>query len=57
MSLIFLSCGGDKYQTGSRITRESGVLNLLEPSDNVMVDRGFDNSDIVPSDVKVKMFC
>lgn len=22
-----------------------------------MVDRGFDNSDIVPSDVKVKMFC
>lgn len=37
------------------ITRESGVLNLLEAGDNVMVDRGFDISDIVPEGVTVNM--
>ena len=37
------------------ITRESGVLNLLEAGDNVMVDRGFDISDIVPDGVTVNM--
>ena len=38
-----------------QITRESGVLDLLEAGDNVMVDRGFDISDIVPEGVTVNM--
>ena len=38
-----------------QITRESGVLDLLEPGDNVMVDRGFDISNIVPNGVSVNM--
>ena len=38
-----------------QITRGSGVLNLLEPGDNVMVDRGFDISDIVPNGIIVNM--
>ena len=38
-----------------QITRESGVLDLLEPGDNVMVDRGFDISNIVPDGVSVNM--
>ena len=38
-----------------QITRESGVLDLLKPGDNVMVDRGFDISNIVPDGVSVNM--
>ena len=38
-----------------QITRESGVLDLLDPGDNVMVDRGFDISNIVPNGVSVNM--
>ena len=38
-----------------QITRESGVLGLLEPGDNVMVDCGFDISNIVPNGVTVNM--
>ena len=34
-----------------QITRESGVLDLLDAGDNVMVDRGFDISNIVPDGV------
>ena len=37
------------------ITRESGVLDLLERGDNVMVDRGFDIEDIVGDGVTVNM--
>ena len=36
-----------------QITRGSGVLNLLEPGDNVMVDRGFDILVISPNGVIV----
>ena len=38
-----------------QITRESGVLDLLDPGDNVTVDRGFDISNIVPNGVSVNM--
>lgn len=38
-----------------QITRESGVLDLLDAGDNVMVDRGFDISNIVPNGVTVNM--
>lgn len=34
-----------------QITRESGVLDLLNSGDNVMVDRGLDIKDIVPDGV------
>ena len=39
----------------TQITRESGVLDLLDAGDNVMVDRGFDISNIVPDGVTVNM--
>ncbi len=38
-----------------QITRESGVLDLLQAGDNVMVDRGFDISTLVPAGVTVNM--
>ena len=38
-----------------QITQESGVLDLLDEGDNVMVDGGFDISDIVPNGVSVNM--
>ena len=31
-----------------QITRESGVLALIESGDNIMIDRGFDLKDVVP---------
>ena len=41
--------------SNKQITRESGVLDLLQPGDNVMVDRGFDISNVVPDGVTVNM--
>ena len=38
-----------------QITRKSGLLELLEAGDNVMVDRGFDIAGIVPDGVAVNM--
>ena len=51
---LFQTCGGGRV-SDKQITRGSGVLNLLEPGDNVMVDRGFDISDIVSNGVIVNM--
>ena len=38
-----------------QITRESSVLDLLKPGDNVMVDGGFDISNIVPDGISVNV--
>ena len=38
-----------------QITRESGVLALLDSGDNVMVDRGFDIRDILPAGVTLNI--
>ena len=38
-----------------QITRESGVLELMESGDNLMVDRGFDIKDPLPNGVTVNM--
>jgi len=38
-----------------QITRESGVLDLLHAGDDVMVDRGFDISTLVPAGVTMNM--
>lgn len=37
------------------ITKESGVLNMLEPGDNVMADRGFEIADILPAEVALNI--
>ncbi|KAI8514530.1 hypothetical protein Bbelb_071210 [Branchiostoma belcheri] len=37
------------------ITRDSGVLDLLEPGDNVMADRGFEITDILPPGVSLNI--
>ena len=38
-----------------QISRECGVIQLLEAGDNVMVDRGFEIQDIVPQNVTVNI--
>ena len=43
------------HVSDKQITRESGVLELLEADDNVMVDRGFDIAGIVPDGVAVNL--
>lgn len=37
------------------ITKESGVLNFLQPGDNVMCDRGFEIKDILPAGVTLNI--
>ena len=53
--VTFLSDLWGRRGLEKKITRESGVLDLLEPSDNVLVDRGFDILGIVPAGVTVNM--
>lgn len=50
--ITFLSDLWGGRVSDKQITRESGVLDLLQVGDNVMVDRGFDISAIVPAGVK-----
>ena len=52
----FLTChtyGVGGYQTSKLLGK--GVLDLLDARDNVMVDQGFDISNIVPDGVTVNM--
>ena len=51
----FLSDLWDGRVSDKQITRESGVLALLDSGDNVMVDRGFDIRDIFPDGVTLNM--
>jgi len=34
-----------------KLTVQSGILKLLEPSDSIMADRGFTIADVLPSNV------
>lgn len=53
--VTFLSDLWGRRGLEKHITRESGVFDLLEPGDNVMLDRGFDILGIVPACVTVNM--
>ena len=53
--VTFLSDLWSGRVSNKQITRESGVLELMESGDNVMVDRGFDIKDLVPNGVTVNM--
>ena len=53
--VTFLSDLWSGRVSDKQITRDSGVLDLLQVGDNVMVDRGFDISAIVPAGVTVNM--
>ena len=53
--VTFLSDLWGRRGLEKHITRESGVLDLLEPGDNVLVDRGFDILGIVPAGATVNM--
>ena len=51
----FLSDLWGGRMSDKQITREGGVLDLIESGDNIMVDRGFDIKEIVPKGVTVNM--
>ncbi|XP_015748316.1 PREDICTED: uncharacterized protein LOC107328109 [Acropora digitifera] len=55
VQVTFLSDLWGGRVSDKQITRESGVLDLLEPGDNVMVDRGFDISYLVLDGISVNM--
>ena len=38
-----------------KITRDCGILDLLEPNDQIMADRGFDIQDDLPNNVTLKI--
>ena len=38
-----------------KITKDCGILKLLEPGDQVMADRGFDLEDDLPAGVKLNI--
>lgn len=40
-----------KRSSGKQIAKDCGILNLLEPGDDVMADRGFDIEDNMPDGV------
>ena len=41
--------------SGKKITNDSGILNLLEPGDELMVDLGFDIGDDLPTGVTLNI--
>ena len=38
-----------------KITKDCGILDLLEPGDQIMADRGFDIADDLPSGVTLNI--
>ncbi|XP_031557516.1 uncharacterized protein LOC116294123 [Actinia tenebrosa] len=53
--VTFVSEAWGGKASDKQITKECGILNLVEAGDNLMVDRGFEIDDIVPLGVKVNM--
>ena len=53
--VTFLSDIWGGHVSDKQITRQSGILDLLQEGDNVMVDCGFDISAIVPAGISVNM--
>ena len=49
-SSLYVGRVGDK-----KITRDCGILDLLEPGDQIMADRGFDIEDDLPTGVTLNI--
>ena len=50
MSSLYVGRISDK-----KITKDCGILDLLEPGDQIMADRGFDIADDLPSGVTLNI--
>ncbi|XP_060579364.1 uncharacterized protein LOC132736278 isoform X2 [Ruditapes philippinarum] len=54
-TLTFISGLWGGKTSDKEITEKSGVLDLLEPGDNIMADRGFDIKNILPKGVELNI--
>ena len=54
-AITFVSKLWSGRASDKEITKTCGFLNLLEPGDNVMADRGFDIADILPAGVTLNI--
>lgn len=52
-ALLCQICGVDVCLT--KISKQSGILGLLEPGDNIMEDNGFIIHDILPRSVTLNI--
>ena len=53
--MIFISNSWSGRVSDRQLTRECGVLYLLEPGDNIMADRGFNIKDFLPVGVTINL--